>query len=301
MAWVAFYIVGSGGLTQAQQQNNGDQFYQIMSGYGFTPAACAAIWSNVLCESGGNPMAWETGQPNNGFGLTQWTPSTKIRDWASNNNMNPDDGNVQCQRINLEFTQPSTYQQYYSTTNFPESASQFKNADLNTHNIEYWSEAFTRNYERPNEDYFQRRKAQQFAYAREYYERFSGEQPPAGSYRINVNVSGNGNYELSPQQSYYQPNTQIDITLNPDDGEQVESISSSPDVGIDLDNLTFSMPSENVEIDIVFSGSGGGGGKTRTFVLRLVENQNIEVWENGRIIKYLPNEQNTFKLKIAQR
>lgn len=305
MAWIAFYIVGSGGLTEAQQQNNADMFYQVMSGYGFSAAACAAIWSNILCESGGNPMAWETGNAANGRGLVQWTPSTKLSNWAAQNNLNPDDGNVQCRRLYLEFTQGGAgtpYEQYYPTTNFPETAAQFMNASVNAHDIEYWSEAFTRNYERPNETAFQNRKETQFAYARTYYQRFSGEQPPSGSYRINVNVSGNGYVTLEPPRAAYTPREVVRVRAIAYTEYSLESITSVPDVGLTVNNLTFEMPSSNVIITATFSGSGGGGGEPETIdlVLRLTTNANLEVWRDGKYVKFLPNEQNTFKLKIEE-
>lgn len=303
MSWIAFYIVGSGGLVKEQQQANGDQFYTLMSGYGFSDVACAAIWSNILFESGGNPQAWETGNLSNGFGLTQWTPATKIRDWAANNNMNPDDGDVQCLRIYNEFLQPgpgSPFEQYYPTSNFPVSAAQFMSADLSEHDMAWWSEAFTRNYERPNEQRFQERKAAQFAAALEYYERFSGEQPPPGNYRVNLNISGNGYAYLDPSKQYYEPREIITIKATAYTGESILSISSVPDVGMTLNKLSFEMPGQNVVISITFSGSGGGGGgvQSEQLVLRLVENNNIEVWQNGKCIQWLPNEQNTFKLNL---
>lgn len=302
MAWIAFYIIASGGLSVAQQQNNADMFYAAMSSYGFSDVACAAIWSNILFESGGNPMAWETGQVSNGFGLVQWTPATKIRNWAADNNLNPDDGNVQCRRIYLEFSNPSTYEQYYSTNNFPVSAQQFMNADLSQHDITWWSEAFTRNYERPNEQAFQDRKAAQFAAAQEYYTRFSGEQPPSGEYRINVNVSGNGYATLNPQKSSYQPREVVRLQQVPYTGESLTAVSSVPDVGLTTSNLSFEMPSQNLIISVSFTGGGGGGGQPETIelVLRLVENDNLEVWRDGVYEQFLPNEQNTFKLKIKE-
>ena len=302
MAWIAFYIIASGGLTIAQQQNNADMFYQQMSAYGFSDAACAAIWSNILFESGGNPMAWETGSDSNGFGLTQWTPATKIRNWAAVNNLNPDDGNVQCQRLYNEFLHPgsgSPFEQYYPTQNFPESAAQFMQAYINTHSIEYWSEAFTRNYERPDETKFQERKQAQFQAARDY-QRFSGEQPPAGNYRINTNVSGNGYVALNPQKGYYEAREIVSINPIPYTGESLLSISSVPDLGLTPTNLSFEMPGSNLVITAAFSGSGGGGGEPQKIdlLLRLVENDNIEVWKEGKCIEWLANEQNTFKLTI---
>ena len=305
MAWVAFYIVAAGGLTVAQQENNGDMFYQTMSSYGFSAAACAAIWSNICHESGGNPMAWETGRPENGRGLTQWTPSTKMSNWAAENHLNPDSGDVQCRRIYLEFTQPATYEQYYSTTNFPVSAAEFMNAAVdNSRTIEWWSEAFTRNYERPNEQRFQERKPAQFADARKYYERFSGEQPPVGSYRVTLNVSGSGYLTLNPSKTYYEEGEQITVRTTAYTGESLQSLSSTPDVGLSITNNTFAMPASNVIISAAFTGSGGGGGggggpqQEIDIVLRLVENNNIEAWRDGKIFQYCPNKQNTFALKV---
>lgn len=304
MAWISFYSVGTGGLNAAQQQNNALAFWSAMSSRGFTACAAAAIWSNILCESGGNPQVWETGKVDDGFGLVQWTPATKIRNWATNNELDPNSGDVQCLRIYYEFTQPSTYQQYYSTSSFPVSASDFKSAAITSaRSLSWWSEAFTRNYERPNETNFQNRKATQFAYAQSAYTLFTGstpptpDPPPSGNrYYITLQQSGSGAVDVTPWKSTgYGAGESVTLQVAAASGWRLKQINSDPELYLTHSGQVFTMPSANVTIFAIFEQEPE---KEVGISLRLVENKGIELWIDGKYKRLLPNNYNTYQFKL---
>lgn len=310
MAWVSFYVVGWGGLNDAQQRNNGNMFWAAMRNYGFTACAAAAIWSNILHESGGNPQAWETGSTKNGFGLVQWTEATKLIDWARGLGLDPNSGDVQCLRINNEFKNPSAYgSQYYINPffNFNASASDFINAQISaSRSIEWWSECFTRNYERPNERNFQERKEAQFASARTYYQIFSGQTPdpptpptpPTGYYSITMQQSGNGSIDVTPwKPNGYAAGESVTLQIRASSGWKIKQINSDPELNLTHSGQTFKMPSANVTIFAIFEEEEIPE-KEVLIALRLVENNSLELRINGEYKRWLPNNFNTFEFRL---
>lgn len=309
MAWISFYIVGQGGLNETQQRNNGNMFWSVMRSRGFTACAAAAIWSNILCESGGNPRAWETGNVENGFGLTQWTPSYKFTDWARNSGYDPNSGDVQCLRIALEFLYPghgSTYEQYYSTGSFPVSASEFRSSVIGSgRGIEWWSEAFTRNYERCDEAAFQARKETQFGYARTYYQIFSGSTPDPptppptpGKYSISCQQSGSGAVDVTPwKPSGYNAGESVTVLVQPSSGWRLKQINTDPELYLTESGQTFIMPAANLVIFAVFEEAPEPE-KEVVIALRLAENRSLELRIDGTFVTTLPNDFDTFKFKM---
>ena len=64
--------------------NNAEIIKTYFSGKGWTINAISAIVGNMFAESGINPGRWENddvGNLSGGFGLVQWTPATRIRNW----------------------------------------------------------------------------------------------------------------------------------------------------------------------------------------------------------------------------
>ena len=92
-------------LYGSEQTNNAQCVADKLSRYRFngsehiTKEAMAGIVANMTWESGLNPGQWEIGynyDPNSGFGLAQWTPSTKISNYIGSTD--PDlmaDGDMQ--------------------------------------------------------------------------------------------------------------------------------------------------------------------------------------------------------------
>lgn len=70
-------------LTTAEMQNNAQIVYNRLK-YGWTKNAICALLANMQCESNINPGIWQglkSGNLDGGFGLVQWTPATKYRNW----------------------------------------------------------------------------------------------------------------------------------------------------------------------------------------------------------------------------
>ena len=90
MAWDYVYTDGYPGwsLYGPEQSNNAQlamtRFAKSKRQTGMTKSAAAGIIGNFTWESGLNPGQWEHGynqSPSSGFGLAQWTPSTKYTNW----------------------------------------------------------------------------------------------------------------------------------------------------------------------------------------------------------------------------
>lgn len=161
------WVSGNHYLTQSQMESNAVIFYNIMSGYGFSLNAIAAMLGNIQSESGVNPGIWENLTPNKGgYGLVQWTPYTKYSEWAGAGWEN--NGDKECERINFEFNNGL---QYAPTSAYPISADEFKTSDKAP---AYLATAFLYNYERPSNKNQPKRRTQ----AESWYTFLSGQEPP---------------------------------------------------------------------------------------------------------------------------
>ena len=103
MAWTA----RNADLTPAETEGNAYEVYYTLDNLGWTPQAVAAVCGNMQAESQINPGRWETGKTpfaaDAGYGLTQWTPYTKLSDWADQNQLAwIDNGDTQVLRIEYE-------------------------------------------------------------------------------------------------------------------------------------------------------------------------------------------------------
>lgn len=87
-------------LTQKQMENNAMIIYDYLLKQGWSKnASCGAI-ANMQAESTINPGLWEKGNTTNlGFGLVQWTPSTKWTDYADIHGYNYSDLNRQLEYL----------------------------------------------------------------------------------------------------------------------------------------------------------------------------------------------------------
>ena len=100
MSWTA----RNGILTDAEMKGNAQMVADFFLGVSWTRNSIAAILGNMQAESGVNPGAWEGYVPyNGGYGLTQWTPYTKLSTWATDRGWTwLNDGDTQCLRIDYE-------------------------------------------------------------------------------------------------------------------------------------------------------------------------------------------------------
>ena len=139
-------VTGNKYLTLAQMKINAQYILNYLVSRGWTKEAVCGMLGNMQTESTINPTIWQSlkeGNTEGGYGLTQWTPATKLIEWANSNNLDYTDIDAQLQRIIFEVENGI---QYYSTDSYPLS---FKEFIVSTSSPEYLAKAFIYNYERP--------------------------------------------------------------------------------------------------------------------------------------------------------
>ncbi len=80
------YIGESIALTSSQMALNARYIYSYLIDKGWTLNAICGMLGNIQAESSMNPGRWQSdnvGNTSNGYGLVQWTPSTKYTEWAN--------------------------------------------------------------------------------------------------------------------------------------------------------------------------------------------------------------------------
>lgn len=151
----------------SEMQHNAELFRKEMEGYGFSINAISGMLGNIQTESSVNPGIWQDLKPyKNGYGLVQWTPYTKYSEWAGSGWEG--NGDKECERINWEFENGV---QYYKTTKYPLTASDFKTSEQSPGYLAY---AFLYNYERPLNKNQPKRRTQ----AEYWYKYLTGQEPP---------------------------------------------------------------------------------------------------------------------------
>lgn len=94
------WVVSNAYLGQADKDNNALCAWNAMGSIGWSRNATAAVLGNFDKESTLNPGIWQNLDEWNtslGLGLGQWTPATKLLNWASGKGIKWDDGDNQCQ------------------------------------------------------------------------------------------------------------------------------------------------------------------------------------------------------------
>ena len=137
------WIVGNRALKQSEMENNAAIIRNYLVNEGWTLNAIAGLLGNMEHESTINPQRWQSGDYGNmsgGFGLVQWTPASKYIEWAGSDWET--NHNKQLQRLIWEM---NNNEQYYSTSNYPESFRQFSQSTKTPY---YLACAFVYNYER---------------------------------------------------------------------------------------------------------------------------------------------------------
>jgi len=127
-------------LSQLQTEN-AKYIYQYFKNKGWTCEAIAGMLGNMQAESGIIADIAERG--GDGFGLVQWTPRSKLINWANSLNLDYKEIEAQCRRIQWEL---ENSHQFYSTSQYPLT---FKQYTQSTKNPAYLALAFLANYERP--------------------------------------------------------------------------------------------------------------------------------------------------------
>lgn len=163
-------------LTTAEMTENVDYLYPLFYNAGWTLHAISAMFGNMQKESTINPGIWQGLKKNLnlGFGLTQWTPATKLINWASAQGLEYTDIDVQVQRILYEVPLSSSISQWIPTKTYPLSFTEFTQSE---DDLDYLTYTFMYDYERPKNKNQPERKT----YAKYWYEYLSGSEPPKPS------------------------------------------------------------------------------------------------------------------------
>lgn len=140
------YYSGNRFLSQSEMEVNAQYIYDYLSARGWTKNAICGMLGNMQTESTINPGIWEgldDSDPSRGFGLVQWTPSTKYTSWCTSNGLAPAEMDSNLQRILYEVENGL---QWISTASYPLSFEEFI---VSTETPTYLADAFLKNYERP--------------------------------------------------------------------------------------------------------------------------------------------------------
>ena len=134
-----------------------------------------ALLGNLQAESTINPGRWQSDDPGNtslGYGLVQWTPSTKYTNWCTEQGLtDPSTMDNNLKRILYELENNI---QWIATNSYDMS---FKDFSTSTHSVSVLAKAFLLNYERPT-DQSTTVQAYRAELAVAWYEVLTGESPP---------------------------------------------------------------------------------------------------------------------------
>lgn len=164
------WIKGNRYLTTGEMQNNAQIIFPYLISRGWSVNSIAGLLGNMQKESTINPGIWQnlTVNPELGFGLVQWSPSTNYTTWADANGYSRDDGNGQLKWIDSETVNQG---QWLITSEYPISFSDFKGSQQTPEFLAY---AFMFNFERPaNKNQPERQE-----YARYWYDWWIGSPVP---------------------------------------------------------------------------------------------------------------------------
>ena len=159
-------------LDRASMKRNAAIIWDFfVNGQGWSKSAVAAMLGNIQVESTISPRLWQgRSTPDDiytsdkGYGLTQWTPASKLIYWAEENGLDYTDGDTQMQRIlyeqqnNLQWSENNilnmTWDEFIVSEESPETLARVfvwayeipadPNIPLRQENARAWYNTFTR-------------------------------------------------------------------------------------------------------------------------------------------------------------
>lgn len=161
----------------SSSENNAYCLYDtmILPEYGsWTINAIAALAGNFQGESFLNPSQWEGGQLNNterGFGLGQWTPATKLINWADEQGKSwRDDAYTQLQYLWATPSQWNSQREPIIDMDLVKfSQSMLDVETLSDYWLHYW--------EQPTDEQEEETRQLRRDYSKKYYEMYMGYSP----------------------------------------------------------------------------------------------------------------------------
>ena len=269
-------------LSTAEMQNNAQIVYDRLK-YGWTKNAICALLANMQCESNINPGIWESlksGNLNGGFGLVQWTPATKYRNWhyAYFGDADYTNGDKQLSRIIYEVNNGLQWAGVYS-----EQGLTFREFTQSTLDPYILAVEFLICYERPTNQSASVR-ALRGGIAQTWWNYFRGtsggedpeepedpitppinpvDPPSVKIYTISVTSIGGGICRTNTTSAY--SGETVTIVPTPDTGYYTDTVVIKGDNGSTYSSTLyddgvyrFIMPSCNVAISVTFSPDGSG-------------------------------------------
>lgn len=166
------WVGGNFFLSQSQMEQNATYLWGFLNARGWTLNAVSGMLGNMQTESTINPGIWQGLNPSHpqpwGFGVVQWTPSTKYTDWCTDNGLLYTEMDSNLLRIIYEV---ENHLQWIQTDEYPITFSEFTTSEETPY---YLAMAFLKNYERPGDQNQPWRGTQ----ANEWYQYLSGIIPP---------------------------------------------------------------------------------------------------------------------------
>ena len=194
MTWITEYRRW---LSESESLQNAQKVADFLGNLGWSKEAISATCGNMRVESSINPDMYEFGKSwegDWGYGLVQWTPRSKYWNWATGRGLAPRSGDSQLARI--EYEQKNGIQ-WIATSNYPESFNQYTTS---TKSIEYLTNAFCWNYERPNAEAGQQSMPERIAFAKRVFN------------EIDFSGSGSGGGDGSGRQLAVLPIDYVDVS-----------------------------------------------------------------------------------------
>lgn len=252
-------------LSTAEMQNNAQIVHSRLK-HGWTLNAICALLANMQCESNINPGIWEKlneGNLNGGFGLVQWTPATKYRNWHNDyfGDYDYTNGDKQISRIIYEVNNGLQWASGYS-----EHGLSFKSFTESTLDPYILAVEFLICYERPA-DQGESVRALRGSIAKTWWDYFGGgsitppenpvEPPEVQIYTITVVQTVGGSCRADATSAY--SGETVTIIPSPSAGCYTAGVDIYGDNGktysatLDSDGVyRFTMPDCNVEIAALF-------------------------------------------------
>lgn len=134
-------------LSESEMKVNAKYIYSFLNNAGWTVNAISALLGNLQAESTINPGRWQSedvGNVSMGYGLVQWTPSTKYTEWCSEQGLNdPSEMDSNLKRILYELENNI---QWIATNSYNFSFKEFSTSEKTVSEL---AKSFLLNYERP--------------------------------------------------------------------------------------------------------------------------------------------------------
>ena len=142
-----FISVVSRPLTQAEMEINATYIYNYLGALGWTANAIAGMLGNFQHESTINPGRYQGDVPSgSGWGLAQWTPSSKYTNWCDENGLVWHHMDSALKRIIYEFENGIQYDNTPADSNYGISSQNF----ITSTEAPFWlAGCFVMNYEKP--------------------------------------------------------------------------------------------------------------------------------------------------------